>query len=106
MSNRKLARAQRGDQHLPDRLTALQRDNIPGKGNQVAPVTLVAKERNGPGDIGLGQCAVQLGQPMRGLFSGRIVCAVDLCAGRGLRRQVSDVGLTMVGVLDILALLQ
>ena len=49
---------QRGGQHFPDRLTTLQRNNIPGKGNQIAPVTFVVKERNRPGEIGLGQCAV------------------------------------------------
>jgi hypothetical protein len=51
--------SQVGSQHISDLRLALQGDNVPGKGDQVAPVAFVGEEGEGRGEIGVGKGALQ-----------------------------------------------
>jgi hypothetical protein len=62
--------AQAFEQHIPDALAAFERDDIPGKGQEIPPITFIREHRLKPGLVARDKRIMEVGEPTRGLLIG------------------------------------
>ena len=55
-------------QHIPDALAAFERDDIPGKGQEIPPVAFIREQRLKPGLVARDERIMEVREPARGLL--------------------------------------
>ncbi len=55
-------------QHIPDALAAFERDDIPGKGQEIPPVAFIREQRLKPGLVARDERIMEVREPARGVL--------------------------------------